>query len=285
MIIMHTANKAVFEAEIQTGNYGSESLERYGFIHCSDLDTYYLVAPNFRDDPAEKIILLIDTGKLDSEVRREDGGGLDFPHIYGLLNQEAIIGVYEHLLSKTGEWIPNDELKEYAVRGFRRPWECVAMRKMTGEEYRRFREYSVSDYAEDLIKGEGLDREQARKKAEAEFSGALPGGPDTDGQFLMAVESAKTGKEVGWIWFSYEEGDGGTRQVFLSDFLIYEAERRKGYAKAALREMERMAKNGGCAESVLYVWEHNIPAFSLYRECGYTAAGKGEGGIYMKKVL
>ncbi len=133
MMILHTANKAEFETEIQTGRYGSKSLEKCGFIHCSDLDTYYLVAPNFKDDDAEKVILLIDTDKLNSEVKWEDGGGLDFPHVYGLLNREAITGVYEHLWSDTREWIPNEELQEYAVNGFRRPLECIFCRIISGE--------------------------------------------------------------------------------------------------------------------------------------------------------
>lgn len=120
MIIIHTVNKDEFEKEIQTGSYGSYSLERYGFIHCSDLDTYYLVAPNFEDDYAERVILLIDTEKLNCEVKWEDGGGVDFPHIYGPLNQDAIVGVVKHLWSDERKWIPNDELKEYAVNGFRR---------------------------------------------------------------------------------------------------------------------------------------------------------------------
>ena len=76
MYIIHVANKPLFENEIKSGAYGSESLKRCGFIHCSDLDTYYLVAPNFKDDPDEKVILLIDTGKLDCDVRWEDGRGL-----------------------------------------------------------------------------------------------------------------------------------------------------------------------------------------------------------------
>ena len=122
MFIIHTANREEYEKEIVTGSYGSKSLERSGFIHCSDLDTYYLVAPNFRNDFTEKVILLIDTDKLASEVKWEDGGGLDFPHIYGLLNRDAIIGVFEHLWSKERVWIPNDELRPFAPGGFRRPW-------------------------------------------------------------------------------------------------------------------------------------------------------------------
>lgn len=122
MIIMHIANREEYESEIKTGHYGKNSLNKYGFIHCSDFDTYYLVAPNFKDDYAEKVILAIDTEKLDCDVKWEDGGGLDFPHIYGLLGKESIVGVYPHIWSNTREWIPNEELKQYAVNGFHRPW-------------------------------------------------------------------------------------------------------------------------------------------------------------------
>lgn len=53
MVIIHTVNKDEFEDEIRTGRYGTKSLEKCGFIHCSDLDTYHLVAPNFKGDDAE----------------------------------------------------------------------------------------------------------------------------------------------------------------------------------------------------------------------------------------
>ena len=161
----------------------------------------------------------------------------------------------------------------------------ITMRKMTDTEFLRFKEYSVTDYAADLVRGERLDKEQALKKAEAEFSGMLPDGPDTADQFLMMLQDAKTGEEVGWIWFFYEENEKGIKQVFLSDFLIYEYERRKGYAAAALHEMEQKAKADGRTEVILYVWEHNVPGFNLYQKCGYTAVQQSESGTAMKKML
>ena len=120
MYIIHSVNKEEFENEIITGSYGRKSLERYGFIHCSDLDTYYLVAPNFKDDDNERLVLLIDTDKVNAEIKWEDGGGLDFPHIYGLLNKNAIIGVYNHIWNDEKNWVPNNELKDYAYNGFKR---------------------------------------------------------------------------------------------------------------------------------------------------------------------
>ena len=161
----------------------------------------------------------------------------------------------------------------------------VALRKMTREAYCRFKACSIADYAEDLIQGEGLDRQQALHEAEEEFTQTLPDGPETEGQFLMMIEDGQSGREVGWIWFSYEEGEDGAKRVFLSDFLIYTEERRNGYASAALDEMERMAKADGRAESVLYVWEHNAPGYRLYQKCGYKAVGRGENGTHMKKIL
>jgi GNAT superfamily N-acetyltransferase len=156
---------------------------------------------------------------------------------------------------------------------------------MTDVEFLRFKEYSVTDYAADLGRGEGLEREQALKKAEAEFNGMLPEGPDTEDHFLMMLEDAETGKEVGWTWFCYEENEKGIKRVFLSDFLIFENERRKGYATAALHEMEQKAKTDGRTEIILYVWEHNVPGFSLYQKCGYTAIKQSESGTAMKKTV
>ena len=120
MFIIHSVNKEEFENEIKTGSYGRKSLEKFGFIHCSDLDTYYLVAPNFKNDLNDRLILLIDTDKVEPEIKWEDGGGIDFPHIYGLLNKNAIIGIYNHIWNDERVWVPNNELKEYAKDGFER---------------------------------------------------------------------------------------------------------------------------------------------------------------------
>ncbi len=120
MYIIHSVNKEEFDEEIKTGKYGRKSIEKCGFIHCSDLDTYYLVAPNFKNDLNERLVLLIDTDKVNADIKWEDGGGLDFPHIYGLLEKEAIVGVFEHIWSEDRVWIPNEELKSYASNGFKR---------------------------------------------------------------------------------------------------------------------------------------------------------------------
>ena len=160
----------------------------------------------------------------------------------------------------------------------------ISLRIMTSEEFRRFKEYSIADYAKDLFKGRDLDWKQALADSEEEFVKMLPEGEKTEGQFLMTIEDVQKGREVGWIWFYYETEDG-VRQVWLSDFMIHEDERRKGCATAALNEMERMAKNDGCAVSALLVWDHNPAGYGLYRKSGYVPVRHIEGGSVMKKDL
>ena len=160
----------------------------------------------------------------------------------------------------------------------------IEFSKMTGEEYLKFREFSVSEYAKDLMNGEDLDHETALKNAGEEFSGMLSDGPDTEDHFVMTIRDSQSGKEVGWIWYCYET-DADVKQVFLCDFLIYENERRKGYASAALAEMERRAKADGCGTAALFVWDHNGPGAALYRKCGYMPEEQKDGGVRMKKLL
>ena len=155
---------------------------------------------------------------------------------------------------------------------------------MTPAEFSAFRDRSAADYAADLLKTHSLSPEDALSQARQEFDGMLPQGKDTPGHFLMTIRDASDGQPVGLIWYLYEQTDG-VKQVFLSDFLIDEEHRRKGYATAALAEMERLARADGCTESVLYVWQHNPAGIGLYEKCGYVPFRQMEDGMYLKKKM
>ena len=111
MYIFHCVRKRGFD--LTSEFYGEDSVKKCGFIHCSDIDTYYLVAPNFRDDPEERILLLIDTDKVTAPIKWERSENWDFSHIYGLLNTDAIETTLPHLWSEDRVWIPNEELSQY----------------------------------------------------------------------------------------------------------------------------------------------------------------------------
>ena len=136
----------------------------------------------------------------------------------------------------------------------------ITLIRMTEEEFWVFRESSIADYADDLTTGQNVSR-------------------------LQAVKEDSNGKNVGWIWFEYDTKDNGTQQVFLCDLLIFESERRKGFASASIDAMNALAKKDGCSSSVLFVWDHNPGGIALYEKNGYMLSERGEGGSFMLKEL
>lgn len=160
----------------------------------------------------------------------------------------------------------------------------VRLRNMSLQEFEAFREYSTNDYAKDLMKDQNLSPENALEQAVTEFADMLPEGVKTKDHSLMMIEDEDSQKNVGIIWYLYEITEG-TKQVFLNDLLIYQEERRKGYAMAALSEMVHNAAEDGCRQSIIYVWKHNPPGVNLYRKCGYVTFRELEGGMYMRKEI
>ena len=160
----------------------------------------------------------------------------------------------------------------------------VRFREISEEEFKVYFEYSVNDYANYLVKSSNITMDEALIQAQGEFAEILPNGSASKDNALRIIVDAAEEKAVGVIWYLVEMTDD-VKQVFLSDFIIKEEERRKGYASAALIEMERDAQRNGCAESVIYVWKHNSPGINLYIKCGYAAFRELDDGMYMKKEL
>jgi len=77
--------------------------ERKGFIHCSRPEQVVSVANEFYSKQSGLVLLWIDPGKVNAEIRWEAAVGLPlaenqppadvFPHIYGALNPDAVISV------------------------------------------------------------------------------------------------------------------------------------------------------------------------------------------------
>lgn len=74
------------------------------------------MAPNFQEDYEDRVLLLINTERVVSEIKWEVSESWEFPHIYGLLNTDAVEAVLPHLWSEDRVWIPNEEIKQYQKR-------------------------------------------------------------------------------------------------------------------------------------------------------------------------
>ncbi|HHW22420.1 MAG TPA: DUF952 domain-containing protein [Clostridiaceae bacterium] len=114
-MILHCMKKKTWEEVKSKKYYGEECIASEGFIHCSPVGYMWRVAPNFKDVIDELVLLCIDTDKLEPEVRWEDGDdcGRSYPHVYGLINLDAIIKVLPYLKDENGNWIKNEELSMY----------------------------------------------------------------------------------------------------------------------------------------------------------------------------
>ncbi|WP_455616983.1 GNAT family N-acetyltransferase [Eisenbergiella sp.] len=160
----------------------------------------------------------------------------------------------------------------------------VKLRKMTVSEFELFKQYSIEDYAIDIIKNSDKSLKEAQSQAEKEFSDMLKDGVDTKDNDLMIIEDCDAEKNVGVIWYLYECTDG-VKYTFLSDFVVKEEERRKGYATAALYEMEKEAGKHDCTECRLYVGKDNKKGINLYTKVGYEIFRNVDGGMYMAKTI
>jgi ribosomal protein S18 acetylase RimI-like enzyme len=74
----------------------------------------------------------------------------------------------------------------------------------------------------------------------------------------------------------------------LHDLAVLPGNRRRGIGKALLEEVQRSARDTGCAKVTLEVQEHNARARRLYEAAGFTQAAvgsKGGGALFYSKPL
>src|ERR1044071_151335 len=104
-MIYHISSQQAWNEAQQRGDYRADSLESEGFIHSSTKTQILPVAEKYYKGQQGIILLEINPSLLSSELRWEppSGGapppgvpeGELFPHIYGPINLDAIVKVYD----------------------------------------------------------------------------------------------------------------------------------------------------------------------------------------------
>ena len=104
-MIYHISSRQAWSEARQRGDYRADSLENEGFIHCSTKTQVLPVAEKYYKGQQGMVLFEIDSSRLSSELRWEppSGGapppgvpeGELFPHIYGPINLDAIVNVYD----------------------------------------------------------------------------------------------------------------------------------------------------------------------------------------------
>jgi uncharacterized protein (DUF952 family) len=104
-LIYHLVPRRDWDSQ-PTGPYHAASLQTEGFIHCSNREQVERVANLFYAEESELLLLCIDVERLPSEVRDEDiGTGERFPHVYGEIDRNSVVGVASMRRDEKNAWI------------------------------------------------------------------------------------------------------------------------------------------------------------------------------------
>ena len=144
--------------------------------------------------------------------------------------------------------------------------DTISFRPMTENEYARFRERSVQDYAASCIASGDWSEEVALQNAYAQFKKHLPDGLASPHNSLLTI--LHNNKEIGSLWLQ-------TRQqplpdtLHILDIFISPRNRRQGLGKRAMDALEVMAKKQEVQALTLHVFPQNHAAQQLYRKQGF----------------
>jgi uncharacterized protein (DUF952 family) len=96
--IYHITSQASWSAAQSSGAYTADSLVKEGFVHCSKAEQVLRVANSYCLSQPGLVILMIDPARLKPMLRWEPGSDKAdelFPHIYGPLNLDAVLRVFD----------------------------------------------------------------------------------------------------------------------------------------------------------------------------------------------
>lgn len=92
--IFHIGDEEAWTRAQEEGSYTHPSLVHEGFIHASLGHQVAATAERFFAAGGPYVVLEIDPSKLSAQLKMEEGEpGERFPHIYGRIPMEAIVGV------------------------------------------------------------------------------------------------------------------------------------------------------------------------------------------------
>jgi len=93
--IFHIAKSTDIDTDNVTAEYRCESLASEGFIHCCDKHQLAGVVSRYYQEIDDVVLLVLDVEELEPALILENtvGGAELFPHIYGPINQSAILDI------------------------------------------------------------------------------------------------------------------------------------------------------------------------------------------------
>jgi GNAT superfamily N-acetyltransferase len=138
---------------------------------------------------------------------------------------------------------------------------------MREDEFEQWLSSMRDGYAEEMVVNGRASEDRARDKAVKDLEQPFPGGAPSADQSVFVIEA--DGRPVGDLWVAEREGDL-QHSLWIYDVHIDEAERGRGYGKAAMVYAEEEARRRGLNRVDLMVFGGNEVARNLYRSLGYA---------------
>lgn len=110
-VILHFCPEQAWTAARVAGAYTADTLDSEGFIHCSTPDLVHLPANVLARGRTDLVLLEIDETRLPEPPRYEPGDPGDpasplFPHVYGPIPVDAVVGVRDWRPGPDGTFAP-----------------------------------------------------------------------------------------------------------------------------------------------------------------------------------
>jgi ribosomal protein S18 acetylase RimI-like enzyme len=149
----------------------------------------------------------------------------------------------------------------------------VKLETIQQEDFDRFLERGVREYAEDHVRNGNWPAEGALERSRKEFEHYLPDGIHSKDQYVWSILDEQNDK-IGVLWVQVKD-----RQAFIFDFIIDESFRGRGFGKQALAAMDEQLRSMNVESVALHVFGDNITAQELYKKMGFEVTG-----MHMKKL-
>ena len=143
----------------------------------------------------------------------------------------------------------------------------IRLEPMDEAAYERWQATSIPEYAQEKVEAGAWLESEALERSAQSYRELLPDGLATPGHVIRSIVNDED-ERVGYVWWAPRDHPSG-RVAFIYDIAVYPEHRRRGYAQAALAEVEAWARDHGLRGVQLHVHGANTGARDLYRKAGF----------------
>ena len=114
--ILHFCPRSAWTAAQAEGEYRADTLATEGFIHCSTAEQVHLPANALVHGRSDIVLLEVDPARVTVPIRWEPGdpsdpASMQFPHVYGPIPVDAVVGVHDYPPGPDGAFAPPTHLR------------------------------------------------------------------------------------------------------------------------------------------------------------------------------